>query len=173
MGGQDELVFDGNSFVISPDKKIAAQAKANGKSLYEELINLYLDFGLYKEHLISITKKGMDGANEIKQMMIDLRENPLKVINGQRVICIEDYQQSTARDLINNETFELDIPKSNVLIYYLENGSKICARPSGTEPKIKFYFSVQTDLLSLKELTEKEEELGHKIQCIISEMKLN
>jgi phosphomannomutase len=115
----------------------------------------------------------MDGANEIKQMMIDLRENPLKVINGQRVICIEDYQHSTARDLINNETFELDIPKSNVLIYYLEDGSKICARPSGTEPKIKFYFSVQTDLLSLKELTEKEEELGHKIQCIISEMKLN
>ncbi len=153
--------------------EIAAQAKANGKSLYEELINLYLDFGLYKEHLISITKKGMDGANEIKQMMIDLRENPLKVINGQRVICIEDYQHSTARDLINNETFELDIPKSNVLIYYLEDGSKICARPSGTEPKIKFYFSVQTDLLSLKELTEKEEELGHKIQCIISEMKLN
>lgn len=153
--------------------EIAAQAKANGKSLYEELINLYLDFGLYKEHLISITKKGMDGANEIKQMMIDLRENPLKVINGQRVICIEDYQHSTARDLINNETFELDIPKSNVLIYYLEDGSKICARPSGTEPKIKFYFSVQTDLLSLKEITEKEEELGHKIQCIISEMKLN
>lgn len=153
--------------------EIAAQAKATGKSLYEELINLYLDFGLYKEHLISITKKGMDGANEIKQMMIDLRENPLKVINGQRVICIEDYQHSTARDLINNETFELDIPKSNVLIYYLEDGSKICARPSGTEPKIKFYFSVQTDLLSLKELTEKEEELGHKIQCIISEMKLN
>lgn len=153
--------------------EIAAQAKANGKSLYEELINLYLDFGLYKEHLISITKKGMDGANEIKQMMIDLRENPLKVINGQRVICIEDYQHSTARDLINNETFELDIPKSNVLIYYLEDGSKICSRPSGTEPKIKFYFSVQTDLLSLKELTEKEEELSHKIQCIISEMKLN
>ena len=153
--------------------EIAAQAKANGKSLYEELLNLYLDFGLYKEHLISITKKGMDGANEIKQMMIDLRENPLKVINGQHVICIEDYQHSTARDLINNETFELDIPKSNVLIYYLEDGSKICARPSGTEPKIKFYFSVQTDLLSLKELTEKEEELGHKIQCIISEMKLN
>ena len=153
--------------------EIAAQAKANGKSLYEELINLYLDFGLFKEHLISITKKGMDGANEIKQMMIDLRENSLKVINGQRVICIEDYQHSTARDLINNETFELDIPKSNVLIYYLEDGSKICARPSGTEPKIKFYFSVQTDLLSLKELTEKEEELGHKIQCIISEMKLN
>jgi len=153
--------------------EIAAQAKANNKSLYEELLNLYLDFGLYKEHLISITKKGMDGANEIKQMMIDLRENPLKVINGQRVICVEDYQHSTARDLINNETFELDIPKSNVLIYYLEDGSKICARPSGTEPKIKFYFSVKTDLLSLKELIEKEEELGHKIQFIISEMKLN
>ena len=122
--------------------EIAAQAKASGSSLYQELLNLYIDFGCYKESLISITKKGIEGANEIKQMMIDLRENPLKEINGQRVICIEDYQVAKGKDFMNNEEFEIHIPKSNVLIYYLEDGSKICARPSGTEPKIKFYFSV-------------------------------
>ena len=123
--------------------EIAAQAKASGSSLYNELINLYLDFGFYKEHLISLTKKGKEGLAEINQMMIDLRDNPMESINGQRVVCIEDYQNTTARDLINNETFDLDIPKSNVLIYYLEDGSKICARPSGTEPKIKIYYGTK------------------------------
>lgn len=153
--------------------EIAAQAKASGKSLFEELLNLYLDFGFYKEHLISITKKGIEGANEIKQMMLNLRENPLKSINGFRVVCVEDYQNATAKDLMSNETFELQIPKSNVLIYYLEDGSKICARPSGTEPKIKFYFSVKTDLHNINELVEKEQELDYKIQNIINEMQLN
>lgn len=152
--------------------EMAAQAKANGKSLFEELVNLYLDFGLYKEHLISITKKGMEGANEIKQMMYNLRENPMKSINGQRVICIEDYQNSTAKDLINNETFELQIPKSNVLIYYLEDGTKICARPSGTEPKIKFYFSVNTVLESKEQFNELNAMLTHKIETILTEMHL-
>jgi phosphomannomutase len=153
--------------------EIAAQAKASGSSLYQELLNLYIDFGCYKEHLISITKKGIEGANEIKQMMIDLRENPLKEINGQRVICIEDYQASKGKDFMNNEEFEIHIPKSNVLIYYLEDGSKICARPSGTEPKIKFYFSVNgvLDTIENSELVEKE--LDNKIAGIISAMKLN
>lgn len=153
--------------------EIAAQAKAAGSSLYKELQNLYLDYGFYKEHLISITKKGMDGANEIKQMMVDLRENPMTTINGQRVICIEDYQSSKGKDFMNNETFDISIPKSNVLIYYLEDGSKICARPSGTEPKIKFYFSVNTPLESIAKYDETEELLNQKIQNIITEMKLN
>lgn len=153
--------------------EIAAQAKASGSSLYKELQNLYLDYGFYKEHLISITKKGMDGANEIKQMMVDLRENPMATINGQRVICIEDYQTSKGKDLMNNETFDISIPKSNVLIYYLEDGSKICARPSGTEPKIKFYFSVNTPLESIAKYDETEELLSQNIQNIITEMKLN
>lgn len=152
--------------------EIAAQAKASGSSLFRELQNLYLDYGFYKEHLISITKKGIEGANEIKQMMIDLRENPMKSINGQRVICIEDYQTSKGKDLMNNETFEITIPKSNVLIYYLEDGSKICARPSGTEPKIKFYFSVNAPLESIAKYQEVEEQLNQKIQDIISEMQL-
>jgi len=153
--------------------EIAAQAKASGSSLYQELLNLYIDFGFYKESLISITKKGIEGANEIKQMMIDLRENPLKEINGQRVICIEDYQASKGKDFMNNEEFEIHIPKSNVLIYYLEDGSKICARPSGTEPKIKFYFSVNGVLDSIENAESVEKELDNKIAGIISAMKLN
>jgi phosphoglucomutase len=153
--------------------EIAAQAKASGSSLYQELLNLYIDFGCYKEHLISITKKGIEGANEIKQMMIDLRENPLKEINGQRVICIEDYQASKGKDFMNNEEFEIHVPKSNVLIYYLEDGSKICARPSGTEPKIKFYFSVNGVLDTIENAESVEKELDNKIAGIISAMKLN
>lgn len=153
--------------------EIAAQAKASGSSLYKELINLYLDFGFYKEHLISLTKKGKEGLIEINQMMIDLRDNPMETINGQRVVCIEDYQNTTARDLINNETFDLDIPKSNVLIYYLEDGTKICARPSGTEPKIKFYFSVNANLEDANDFEDANRFLDTKIQNIITEMKLN
>lgn len=153
--------------------EIAAQAKASGSSLYKELINLYLDFSFYKEHLISLTKKGKEGLAEINQMMVDLRDNPMESINGQRVVCIEDYQNTTARDLINNETFDLDIPKSNVLIYYLEDGTKICARPSGTEPKIKFYFSVNAILEEATDFEEANLFLDTKIQNIITEMKLN
>lgn len=153
--------------------EIAAQAKASGSSLYQELLNLYIDFGFYKESLISITKKGIEGANEIKQMMIDLRENPLKEINGQRVICIEDYQTAKGKDFMNNDEFEIHIPKSNVLIYYLEDGSKICARPSGTEPKIKFYFSVNGVLDTIENAKSVEKELDNKIAGIISAMKLN
>jgi len=118
--------------------EIAAQAKEKGSSVYKELQQMFVDFGFYKEHLISITKKGIEGANQIKQMMIDMREKPVSEINGQRVIMVEDYENSTARNLLTNEMETLSVPKSDVLIYYLEDGSKICARPSGTEPKIQF-----------------------------------
>ncbi len=153
--------------------EIAAQAKSAGSTLYKELLNLYVDFGFYKEYLISITKKGIEGANEIKQMMVDLRENPLKEINGQRVVCIEDYDNSSARNLMTEEIELLEIPKSNVLIYYLEDGTKICARPSGTEPKIKFYFSVNNSLDSIEQFKNVETILDQKIKNIIAEMHLN
>ena len=153
--------------------EIAAQAKEKGSSVYKELQQMYVDFGFYKEHLISITKKGMDGATEIKQMMVDMRDKPVSEINGERVIMVEDYQNSTARNLLSNETETLSVPKSDVLIYYLEDGSKICARPSGTEPKIKFYFSVNTALESVDEIPAAEAFLDTKIKNIISEMKLN
>jgi len=132
-----------------------------------------VDFGFYKEHLISITKKGIEGANEIKQMMIEMRENPVSKINGQRVIMVEDYENATAKNLLTNETERLNMPKSDVLIYYLEDGSKICARPSGTEPKIKFYFSVNTAIDTINDIPEAESYLDTKIKNIISEMQLN
>ena len=153
--------------------EIAAQAKEKGSSVYKELQQMYVDFGFFKEYLISITKKGMDGATEIKQMMVDMRDKPVSEINGQRVIMVEDYQNSTARNLLSNETEVLTVPKSDVLIYYLEDGSKICARPSGTEPKIKFYFSVNTAIESVDEIPAAEAFLDTKIMNIISEMQLN
>jgi len=153
--------------------EIAAQAKAAGSSLFQELLNLYLDHGYYKEHLISLTKKGISGLQEINQMMIDMRQNPVAEINGQRIVCIEDYQTSKGRDVLNGSEFELTIPKSNVLIYYLEDGSKICARPSGTEPKIKFYFSVNAPLASLEEIGAVEAILDEKIKNCIADMGLD
>ena len=152
--------------------EVAAQAKANGSSVYKELLNLYVDHGFYKEYLVSLTKKGMEGLQEINQMMIDLRENPLKEINGQRVVMIEDYDSSIAKNLLNGEESAIDMPKSNVLIYYTEDGSKICARPSGTEPKIKFYISVNTELDAVENFNEVEAYLDQKIAAIISEMHL-
>jgi phosphomannomutase len=153
--------------------EIAAQAKAAGSSLYQELINLYVDFGFYKEHLISLTKKGISGLEEINQMMVSLRENPVSEINGERVVCIEDYKNATAKNMFTGEVDSINIPKSDVLIYYLEDGSKICARPSGTEPKIKFYFSVNAPLDAIENAVEVEKELDEKIKNIIAAMQLN
>ena len=153
--------------------EVAAQAKAKGSSVYKELLQLYVENGFYKEHLVSITKKGMEGLQEINQMMIDLRENPLKEINGQRVIMLEDYQSSTAKNLLSGEEEMMAIPKSNVLIYYTEDGSKICARPSGTEPKIKFYISVNAELYDVDDFKEVESVLNKKIKNIIDSMQLN
>jgi phosphoglucomutase len=153
--------------------EIAAQAKANASSLYQELLKLYVKYGFYKEYLISITKKGQEGAAEIKQMMNNLRNNPLKEINGQRVVMVEDYQSSTAKNLLTNEEEGIDMPKADVLIYYLEDGTKICARPSGTEPKIKFYFSVNDTLDDVDDFKDVEAALDQKIKNIIAEMALN
>jgi len=153
--------------------ELAAQAKAKGSTVYKELLQLYVENGFYKEHLISLTKKGMDGLEQINQMMIDLRKNPLKEINGQRVIMLEDYQSSIAKNLLTGEETKMDIPKSNVLIYYTEDGSKICARPSGTEPKIKFYISVNAELDAVENFTEVETILNNKIKNIIAAMQLS
>ena len=153
--------------------EVAAQAKAKGSSVYKELLKLYVAHGFYKEHLISITKKGMEGLAEINQMMISLRENPVKEINGQRVIMLEDYKSSVAKNLLTGEEEIIDMPKADVLIYYTEDGSKICARPSGTEPKIKFYISVNTALDSVENFTKVEAVLNEKIKNIIIAMQLN
>jgi phosphomannomutase len=153
--------------------EVAAQAKAKGSSVYNTLLQYYVDYGFYKEHLVSLTKKGMEGLAEINQMMISLRENPLKEINGERVVMVEDYKSSIAKNLFTDEEETMNIPKSDVLIYYTEDGSKICARPSGTEPKIKFYISVKTELDSVANFTEIEQVLNEKIKNIIIAMQLN
>lgn len=152
--------------------EIAAQAKANGSSVYKELLNLYVDFGFYKEHLVSMTKKGIEGLKEINQMMVDLRLNPLKEINGERVVMVEDYKTSIAKNLFSGEEETMKIPKSDVLIYYTEDGAKIAARPSGTEPKIKFYVSVNAPLHSVEEAVAVEAELDEKIKNILLDLKI-
>lgn len=152
--------------------EVAAQAKAMGSSVYRELLNLYVDHGFYKEQLVSLTKKGREGLQEINQMMINLRENPIKTLNGQRVIMVEDYKNSTATNLLDSSVEPISIPKSDVLIYYTEDGSKIAARPSGTEPKIKFYVSVNAPLDRVEEAAEVEAELDQKIKTILQELSI-
>lgn len=179
-GGEESFGFMVGDFVRDKDAvtatllacEIGATAKAKGSSFYKELLKAYTEFGLFKERLISLVRKGISGSQEIAQMMIDLRENPLREIAGEKVVMIEDYQSSVARDLIREEEHFIDIPKSNVLIYYTEKGSKIAARPSGTEPKIKFYFSVNCPLESVEKFSETDKKLDEKINTIIKEMKL-
>jgi phosphomannomutase len=153
--------------------EIAAQAKANGSSVYQELLNLYVDFGFYKEFLVSITKKGIEGLEEIKQMMVEMRTNPLKEINGERIIMMEDYQTSVATNLLTGEKETMSIPKSDVLIYYTDEGSKIAARPSGTEPKIKFYVSVNTTLETVNDFKIVNAQLDTKIKRILEDLKID
>lgn len=153
--------------------EVAAQAKAKGSTVYKELLQLYVKHGFYKEHLISLTKKGMDGLAEINQMMITMRNNPVKEINGQRVVMLEDYKSSVAKNLLTGKEEIMNMPKADVLIYYTEDGTKICARPSGTEPKIKFYISVNTELDSVENFTKVENTLNEKIKNIIVAMQLN
>jgi phosphomannomutase len=153
--------------------EIAAQAKAKGSSVYKELLNLYVDYGFYKEFLVSITKKGIEGLEEINQMMVDMRTNPLKEINGERIVMMEDYKTSVATNLLSGEKETMLIPKSDVLIYYTEDGAKIAARPSGTEPKIKFYVSVNAALESVADFDEVNGILDTKINRILEDLKID
>ncbi|NQY05035.1 MAG: phospho-sugar mutase [Flavobacteriaceae bacterium] len=180
-GGEESFGFMVGDFVRDKDAvtasllacEIAAQAKHNDSSFYNELLSLYQSHGCYKEYLVSLVKKGISGAEEIKQMMIDFRSNPLETINGSKVVMLEDYQSATAKDLITGEESPIDIPKSNVLIYYTEDGTKVACRPSGTEPKIKFYISVKAELESIEAFDDVETKLDNKIQAIINEMKIS
>jgi phosphoglucomutase len=149
--------------------EIVAQAKENGSSVYEELVQLFVDFGCYKEQLLSITKKGKSGLEEISKMMRNLRNNPKLHINGSKLIRWEDYQTGIAYHPESNKRFALDLPKSNVLVYITEDGAKISVRPSGTEPKIKFYVSVQSPLASMEEYEHIENQLNIKIEHILNE----
>jgi phosphoglucomutase len=152
--------------------EMAAYEKEKGRSLYEKMIDLYVQYGFYKEHLISITKKGMDGQQQIAAMMDGYRSNPPKTINGSPVIKLLDYELREGQNLNTGERWDIALPKSNVLQFILEDGSVISARPSGTEPKIKFYFSVSAKLNSAAEFDNIDKELDAKIKAIIKDMKL-
>lgn len=152
--------------------EMAAYEKNQGRSLFEKLVDLYVQYGYYKESLISITKKGMRGAEEIAEMMQGFRDNPPATINGSRVVQLLDYDTQVGKNLQSGNVWDIKLPKSNVLQFILEDGSKISARPSGTEPKIKFYFSVKTRLESAEKFEETERQLDDKIKAIISDMKL-
>jgi phosphoglucomutase len=152
--------------------EISAVEKQKGKTLFEKLMELYVKYGFYYERLISITKTGMNGSKEIAEMMQSYRDNPPKEIAGSRVKELLDYQLQEKKDLLNGASEKIELPKSNVLQFITEDGSKISARPSGTEPKIKFYFSVNTPLGDISEFDAMLKKLEQKIDAIISSMNL-
>ncbi len=153
--------------------EMAAYVKNEGKTLYGKLIELYRQYGFYLEHLISITKKGMTGQQEIADMMQRYRDNPPTQINNVAVKTLLDYETQQGKDLQSGNSWKIDLPKSNVLQFILSDGTKISARPSGTEPKIKFYFSVNTKLGESENHDEVKNKLQQRINNIISDMELN
>src|SRR5690606_955495 len=142
--------------------------KHSGSSMFQYLNAIYNGFGNYREHLISITKKGKQGAEEISAILKTLRENPFKEIAGSKVVRMDDISKNETTDFNTQKTSPLNLPKSNVLIYYTEDGSKIAVRPSGTEPKIKFYISVNTS-----EKENFEEILQKKITAIAAQLNIS
>jgi len=153
--------------------EMAAYAKDQGLTLFDKMIELYLQYGFYYETLISITKKGMNGQKEIADMMNGYRNNPPATIDGAKVVQLLDYELQKGSNPATGETWPIQLPKSNVLQFITEDGSKISARPSGTEPKIKFYFSVKTNLPNKAAFDESFAQLEAKIARIIADMQLN
>lgn len=152
--------------------EMAAYEKEKGRSLYEKMIDLYVQYGFYKEHLISITKKGLDGQQQIAAMMEGFRKNPPTTINGKQVVMMMDYQLQVQKNLQDGGEWKLELPKSNVLQFVLEDMTFISARPSGTEPKIKFYFSVNDTLSSAAEYDSVNEKLEARIKAVIADLNL-
>jgi phosphoglucomutase len=153
--------------------EMAAYEKSKGRSLFDKMIELYMQYGFYYEHLISITKKGMNGQQEIAAMMEGYRKQPPAEIAGMKVVTLLDYQLQLSTDLQTGTQTKIALPKSNVLQFVTEDGTKISARPSGTEPKIKFYFSVNTVLPNREAFDEVYAHLQNKINNIIAAMQLN
>ncbi|QOR74907.1 phospho-sugar mutase [Cruoricaptor ignavus] len=180
-GGEESFGFMTGDFVRDKDScgsillacEIAALYKAQGSSMFEYLIDIYKQVGIYSEGLINVVKKGREGAEEIQLMMKNFRENPPKELAGSPVEIVEDYKEQTTTDLRTNATSVMDeIPKSNVLIWYTEDGTKVCVRPSGTEPKIKFYVSVKDSLENIADFETKLEQLKNKIQQVRASLNL-
>jgi len=179
-GGEESFGYMVGDFVRDKDAitsgllaaEIASEAKSNGSSFFIELLKLYQQYGFYKEALVSLVKKGIEGQKMIKKMMKEFRENPPQSFNNSPVVRIEDYLISTAKNLTDNTIEELKVEKSNVLIFYTAEGSKIAIRPSGTEPKIKFYFSVRQSLNKLEDYKKVEMELDRKIKNLKNDLGL-
>ena len=180
-GGEESYGYLIGDFVRDKDAvisccmiaEIAAWAKEQDKSLFDILTDIYLEFGYYKEDLLSLTKKGQNGAQEIKQMMEIYRNNPPKTINKARVVEIKDYKLSISKDLVNNTTEKIDLPTSDVLQFFLEDGSKITVRPSGTEPKIKFYIGGKATLENKNDMNKTTLLLDDKLKAIVKDMGIN
>ena len=179
-GGEESYGFLPGDYVRDKDAvascalvaEVTAWAKSRGKTLYELLTDIYIEYGLYKEKLVNIVRKGSEGADEIKAMMTGYRNNPPKVINNSKVVKISDYENLISTDCITGKKTKIDLLKSDVLQVFLEDGTKISVRPSGTEPKIKFYFSVNAKLESASRFEDTEKLLDQRIQGIITDMKL-
>ena len=147
-------------------------AKARGSSFYRELLQCYVAYGCYRERLVSLTKKGMDGATQIGNMMKEFRDNPPRTLDGSPVIRIDDYQNGTSKDPATGAVSKIDLPNSNVLIYTTADGTRLAARPSGTEPKIKFYVSVCGSISSAKDYEGEKQGLESKIDRVLEDLKL-
>ncbi len=179
-GGEESYGFLPGEYVRDKDAvascaliaEAAAWAKVNGMSLYDLLLDIYVKYGFYKEKLINIVRKGNEGAEEIRAMMTGFRNNPPEKVNNSKVIMINDYEKQISHDILNGTKTAIDLIVSDVLQFFLEDGTKISVRPSGTEPKIKFYFSVNTNLASPDEFEETEKILDQRISSIITDMKL-
>jgi phosphoglucomutase len=173
-GGEESFGFLPSDYVRDKDSissilvacEAAQEAKNEGKTLFDKLIEVYSKVGYYYEELVSIVKKGKDGAEQIAKMMEEFRSNPPRELVGEKIIKLDDYQSSTSFNLVTGQKTTIDIPKSNVLIFFTDQGTKLACRPSGTEPKIKFYFSVQDTLSSKDEFENKLNHAQNKIRKI-------
>ncbi|MFA5850070.1 MAG: phospho-sugar mutase [Bacteroidales bacterium] len=177
-GGEESYGFNAGEFVRDKDAVIscclvaeaAAWAASKGKTLYEMLLDIYIEFGFYKERLISVTKKGKDGLEQIQNMMKSFREKPLQALAGSPVVLVHDYKISVTFDMISDLRYKINLPKSNVLQYISSDNSVVSVRPSGTEPKIKFYFGVRGVLNSREEFVKTDEELNRLLDKLTEQM---
>lgn len=168
-----ELVRDKDAVVSCAFiAEMTAFYKDKGSSLYNAMLDMYVEYGLYKEELVSITKKGKSGAEEIKAMMEKFRNNPPVTLGGSKVATLKDYELGIETNLITNEKKELELPKSDVLQFITEDGSIISARPSGTEPKIKFYCSVNASLKDKVAFKSTDAELSAKVKAIMNDLEV-
>jgi len=179
-GGEESYGYMIGDFVRDKDAvaacsmiaEIAAWARENGKTFFDVLVDIYKEYGFYKEGLVSVVRKGKSGAEEIQQMMRDYRSNPPAEIDGEKVVCIKDYQTHESKDLASGKVTPIDLPKSNVLQFFTDKGNKVTVRPSGTEPKIKFYFGVKGELCCKENFDQTNAALDGKIESIKHSMKL-